>query len=88
MKPQCIIFGANGEPLQWTAPPPAQQAPPPVHAFAVGAQAWFTSPISGARVRVVVRAALPHLRYAIEREDTGQALETAEAQLGPRRGGL
>lgn len=83
-----LIFGVDGEPLQWTAPPPAQQAPPPVHAFAVGAQAWFSSPVSGVRLRVIVRAALPRLRYAIEREDTGQALETAETQLDPRRGGL
>ena len=82
-----LIFGADGEPLQWP-PPPAQQTPPPVHTFAVGAQAWFTSPTSGAKLRVIVRALLPRLRYAIEREDTGQALETAEAQLGPRRGGL
>lgn len=83
-----LIFGADGEPLQWTAPPPAQQTPPPVHTFVVGAQAWFTSPTSGAKLRVIVRALLPRLRYAIEREDTGQALETAETQLDPRRGGL
>ncbi len=85
MSRACLLFGADGAPIQWDEAPALPPAPSPTHAFAPGELAWLTLPVSGARVQVNVKAQLPGLRYTLEREDTGQVLETEESSLDPRR---